>query len=156
MNKQDFLVLEYQTCHQKIAAAFEQLNRFELQIVLGISAIYAWLYATLRGDAPPAENIQLIIYLPTLLACLGWLRATMQIRYTTALAAYLRLIEERLSGPNGSDETEQSWPHIGWESWNNNKGAKRWSSAYRLLLWPGLIVGTLTIAFLEIGLHIPV
>ncbi len=31
-----------------------------------------------------------------------------------------------------------------------------WSTAYRLLLWPGLIVGTLSVAFLEIGMQIPV
>jgi hypothetical protein len=148
MIKQQYLVLEYQTCQQKISSGVEHLIRIELYVFLGISALYAWFYATLNMDKPPAESIQLVLYLPTLLAILGFCRLLMQLRYIRTIAEYLRLIEEKLASANVE---EGEWLHVGWETWNNANGPHKLNNLYRLFLWFGLIVGTSMIAVCGIG-----
>lgn len=147
MSDQSYLVLEYQTCQQKMSSAVDHLIRIELYVFLGVSALYTWFYAAVSTENPPSESIELVLYLPTLLAALAWYRSLMQITYIDSVAEYLRLIEEELANSKISDE---KWPSIGWETWYDTK-PRIWKYAYRLVLWPGLAIGTLAVAYFRIG-----
>ena len=144
-----YLSLEYQTCQQKISNAVDHLIRIELYIFIAIAAFYAWLYGAWYGDHQLAENIRLALYLPPILAGLAWFRSLMQIKYIEALAEYLRLVEGRLSADHAC---KGSWDYVGWETWVEKNGPKKWNRAYRFLLWPGLIAVTLAIALFRIGI----
>lgn len=150
MSTPEYLILEYQTCQQKISSAVDQLNRIEVYVFLGISAIYAWFYTTIGSDVPASENIKIALYLPTLLAFLAWYRSSMQLKYIAATARYFKLIENQLSM---KDADNRCWEPIGWETWHEDNGPKTWNAVYRFTLWPGLIVGTLTAAVLEFGVQ---
>lgn len=150
MSTPDYLILEYQTCQQKMSNAVDKLIDIDIYVFLGISAIYAWFYTTIDGEAPISDNIKIVLYLPPVLALLAWYRSSMQLKYIAAIASYLKIIEDRLSM---TDLANRFWEPVGWETWYEENGPKTWNAVYRFTMWPGLIIGTLLVAFFEFGVR---
>ncbi|WP_372572662.1 hypothetical protein [Ruegeria jejuensis] len=144
----DYLRLEYQTCHQKVSAAVENLHKIELYVFLGIAATYAWLFGSFGETAADTGELVKSLWIPPVLCLLAWYRSTMQLRYIAKISEYLSMIEAQLVASLGADNC---WEHIGWETWYEEHGPKTWNITYRVILWPGLLSATLFIAWFQIG-----
>ena len=149
MEKEKYLSLEYQNCHQKMKCAVNDLIRIEVYVFLAVSAIYVWVYGVVLSHPVASNSIRMGVYVPPVLICFACYRSTMQIIYIETIRDYLILLEKDLSG---SREGDLVWEYVGWESWSKNKNIKFWNWVYRILLWFGFFVASALMAYFKVGM----